>query len=339
MRVRPGLMVFACTMLTMAAPLAGAQIGAAKPEFEVATVKVSAPLDLQKLAADVQAGKMPNIGMHITGLRAEYNYLTMKQLLAVAYKVKEYQITGPGWLATDHFDIVAKMPDGSSKDDAPAMLKTLLEERFKLVAHTETQDHPVYALLVGKDGPKLKESPPPKPIDPDSPLAPGETKMTMQDGKEARIKINTKDGSSTINMGEQGIITEKLDMGTESYHIDSTSATMEAFADMLTQIMQMGGGGSAKPVVDMTGLKSNYQVSLDISMAELMEIARSQAASMGVTLPNARGGGAASGDASDPGGGSSVFKSVEAMGLKLEPRKAPIEQVIVDSMEKTPTEN
>src|ERR1035441_3594982 len=75
---------------------------AAKLEFDVASVRPSAPLDLQKLAADMQAGKMPNFGIHINGLRAEYNYATMKSLIASAYKLKEYQVTGPAWLATDH---------------------------------------------------------------------------------------------------------------------------------------------------------------------------------------------------------------------------------------------
>ena len=50
----------------------------------------------------------------------------------------------------DHFDIVATMPEGSKRDDAPAMLQSLLVERFKLVAHLETQEHPVLALVVGQ---------------------------------------------------------------------------------------------------------------------------------------------------------------------------------------------
>ena len=67
------------------------------------------------------------------------------------------------------------MPDGASKDDAPGMLQALLEERFKLAAHRDTQEQPVLALVVGKDGPKLKEAPAaPEPIDENAPLKPGE---------------------------------------------------------------------------------------------------------------------------------------------------------------------
>jgi len=320
-----------------------AQAAVAKLEFDVASVRPSAPLDMQKLTVDIQAGKMPNIGMHVTGLRAEYNYLTLKQLITVAYKVKEYQITGPAWLATEHYDIVAKMPEGSTKDDAPKMLQTLLAERFKVVIHRETQDHPVLALVVGKGGPKLKESPvAPEPIDPDTPLKPGEMKV---DGPDGPVRITTHpDGTITENMGKQGTATIKVDG--QNIHLVADTVTMEGFADLLTAVMQMGGGGS-KPVVDKTELKGNYQVAVDLSLAALMDMARAQIADMGLSMPGgagAAGGGATSGTAanvaSDPGGsGATVYASVEKLGLKLEQRKAPVEQLVVDSAEKTPTEN
>src|ERR1017187_2998985 len=309
---------------------------AAKLEFDVASGRPSAPLDIQKLAADMQAGKMPRMGPHVDGLRAEYTYLTLKDLITVAYKVKPYQITGPAWLATDHFDVVAKMPEGWTKDDAPKMLQTLLADRFKVVIHRETQEHPVLALVVGKGGPKLKDSPAASaPIDEDAPLAKGEMKM---DGPDGPVRITTHpDGTMTENMGKQGIVTIKMDG--QTIHVNADTMTMSGFADTLTTIMQMGGGGS-KPVLDKTELKGNYQVAVDISMAEIMAFARAQAQSMGLNVPPAAaGGGTAPAEAADPGGGSSVFKSVEGLGLKLETRKAPIEQIIVDSVEKTPTEN
>src|ERR1035441_6082130 len=101
-----GLLLASGAALGQAAPSAQAtaapQAAADKLEFDVASVRPSAPLDMQKVAADMQAGKMPNFGIHLNGLRAEYNYATMKSLIASAYKLKEYQVTGPAWLATDH---------------------------------------------------------------------------------------------------------------------------------------------------------------------------------------------------------------------------------------------
>ena len=55
---------------------------------------------------------------------------------------------------------MAKIPEGASKDKVPEMLQALLADRFKMAAHRETKDHPAYALVVGKSGPKLKEAEP-----------------------------------------------------------------------------------------------------------------------------------------------------------------------------------
>src|ERR1035441_2045684 len=93
-----GLLLAAGAAFGQAAPSAQAtaapQAAADKLEFDVASVRPSAPLDMQKLQADMQAGKMPNFGAHVNGLRAEYNYTTLKELISVAYKVKPYQVTG-----------------------------------------------------------------------------------------------------------------------------------------------------------------------------------------------------------------------------------------------------
>jgi uncharacterized protein (TIGR03435 family) len=292
-----------------------------------------------KMQASMQSGKMPNFGPHVSASRAEYNYMALRDLIATAYKVKAYQVTGPSWLATERFDVVAKMPEGASKDDAPGMLRALLEDRFKLKSHLDTQEHPVLALVVGKGGPKMKETPATTDsISDDVPLKPGEMKMDTPQGP-ARVTSHS-DGSATMNMGAKGIITQKMDMQSQTLHLDSSMVTMAGFADMLTNIMQMGGGGG-RQVVDMTNLKGNYEVAVDISMADLMAAARNS----GVNFPGGPGGGGAAGgaapsEASDPGGGgSTVFASVEKLGLKLESRKAPVEQVVVDSVEKAPTED
>ena len=320
------------------AATAPAAAAAAKLEFDVASVRPSAPLNMQKLQADMQAGKMPNFGAHVNGLRAEYNFMTLKDLITTAYKVKAVQVSGPAWLATDHFDIVATMPEGSKKDDSPAMLQSLLMDRFKLVAHQETQEHPVLALVVGKGGPKMKESPGDAPaLDPDVPLKPGEIQMDTPDGP-ARMTIDMKNGGATINMGAKGIIKYSMDTQSMMMHMTSSKTTMAALADTLTQMMTQMGGGTGRQVLDMTDLKGNYEVTLEFSMADMMAAARAQ----GVDMPGGGGGPAPAGAAvaSDPGGGgSTVAASVEKLGLKLESRKAPVEQVVVDSIEKAPTEN
>lgn len=80
----------------------------------------------------------------------------LKAVLIEAFKVKGYQIVGPAWLESDCFELVGKIPEGATSDQVPAMLQTLLAERFKLVAHKEDRPGPVYALVVDKGGPKFQ---------------------------------------------------------------------------------------------------------------------------------------------------------------------------------------
>jgi uncharacterized protein (TIGR03435 family) len=172
-----------------------------KPAFEVATIKPAAPLDQAKMIAAMQAGgKMP-VGANIGTSQAEYIYMDLKSLIARAYTVKPYQITGPDWLQTTRFDIIAKMPAGASKADEPKMLQSLLEDRFKLTTHSTKAEHPVLGLVVGKGGPKMKASTEtPVPIDESAPLKPGELKMDGPDGP-VRMKVDMTTGSSVMDMG------------------------------------------------------------------------------------------------------------------------------------------
>jgi uncharacterized protein (TIGR03435 family) len=82
--------------------------------------------------------------------------LTIERLIERAYGVKPTQVSGPGWLNDVHVDIVAKFPPDTKDSDHPAMLRTLLEDRFKLAVHRETKELPGYALVVAKGGFKLK---------------------------------------------------------------------------------------------------------------------------------------------------------------------------------------
>jgi uncharacterized protein (TIGR03435 family) len=309
-----------------------------KPAFEVATIKPSPPMDMAKVAAALQAGgKMP-IGANVEFLRAEYTYLDLRSLMSLAWGVKPYQISGPDWMATTRFDIVAKMPEGSKKEDAPKMLQSLLEERFKLTTHRASSEHPVLALVVGKGGPKLKASvEKPVAIDESAPLKPGELKMDGSDGP-VRVRVDATTGSSVIDMGLQGKMSFRVNPATQSMPVDFSMTTMAGFANMITQLFEQLGGTGGRQVVDMTGIQGNYDATVELSLMEMVAMARAAGADIPVGGP---GGGR--GDvpvASDPGGGgTSLADAVQSMGLKLESRKATVDQLIVDHIEKTPTEN
>jgi len=179
------------------------------------------------------------------------------------------------------------------------------------------------------------------PIDEDAPLKPGEIKMETPEGT-VRMTTN-KDGSGgTMNMGKKGTVTFRMDgnrtdMSSMSMHMEFSQVTMEGFAETLTQLSQQMNGGSGRQVKDMTELKGNYQVALNIGLGDLMAMAR---ASGIMDIPPGVGGAAPGANAaSEPGGGSTLTDAVAALGLKLEQSKAQVEQLIIDHVEKIPTEN
>jgi uncharacterized protein (TIGR03435 family) len=115
-------------------------------KFEVASVKPSRP-------GENIGGIRPAPG----GERYRATNLTLKQFIAVAYRLKSDQIvTGAKWMETDHFDMNAKAERPSTLEELHIMLQDLLTERFKLQLHHETKELPIYALVVDKGGIKMQ---------------------------------------------------------------------------------------------------------------------------------------------------------------------------------------
>jgi uncharacterized protein (TIGR03435 family) len=85
--------------------------------------------------------------------------INLKTLIRLAWKVKDSEIFGgPGWIESDRYDIAARPPEGTvSFDQSRLMLQKLLADRFGLTVHRETREIPVFALLPGKNGPKLTD--------------------------------------------------------------------------------------------------------------------------------------------------------------------------------------
>ena len=261
--------------------------------------------------------------MKVDGARVDIGAMSLSELIRTAYKVKSFQVSGPAWLTAPRWDIMARIPDGVSKDQVPEMLQGLLAERFKLAIHRESKDHTEYALLVAKGGTKLKESPP----DSDAPPAPGGTTIDSGNGP-VNIKTDQRGGANIS--GVMGNI--HVTPGPEGIHYEFGKMNMTMFAETLSQLSNL-------PVVDMTELKGNYQVSFDVPMADLMKIAQSAGFAVPGAPPAADAGASPANAAADPSGANVIFTSVQKLGLRLEQRKAPMETIVVDHLEKAPTEN
>ena len=119
----------------------------AKPlAFDVASMKRSPPF-----------GPGTRVDRKFTPGRFTCSNATLRNLIMGAYSLEDYQISGPGWLDSVGYDIIATMPPSTSSDDAMLMIQSLVTDRLKLKIHRETHELPVYALLVGKGGLKAKE--------------------------------------------------------------------------------------------------------------------------------------------------------------------------------------
>lgn len=101
-------------------------------------------------------------GLSISGNRVTMRCFVLRTLIMQAYDVKFYQISGwQDWLteANTSYDILAEAESGTTPtmEQAKEMLKTLLADRFQFKLHHELKELPVYALILDKNGPKLKE--------------------------------------------------------------------------------------------------------------------------------------------------------------------------------------
>ena len=283
--------------------------------FEVASIKKAEPLSVNL----AMSGKM-NLGMTIDNAQVNIKSMSLAELMRVAYKVKTFQISGPEWLIAERYTVSAKMPAGSTRDQVPEMIGALLADRFKLTFHRTTKEQAVYALVVLPSGVKLKESAPdeglaPAPGGPAAPLAP-----TPTDGG-AQVRVNVaSDTSGNINTASPNG-SMKMMPRENGMRIELTKMNAVGMVDLLGRFLE-------RPVIDMTGLTGRYDFFLDVGFEDMIQLAKAAGMSIPIQAP-----------APAEPGSSSVFTAIQPYGLKLEPRKAPIEMLVIDHVEKTPTDN
>jgi uncharacterized protein (TIGR03435 family) len=229
-----------------------------RPAFEVASVRR-------------HEGDLPLGGgkLTISGNRLIVRGYSLLGLLMFSYNAKIFQIAGSGSLDHTMYDIMANAPDGPTptRDDFRLMMQSLLADRFKLKIRQEAQEKPVYALVVDRHGPKLKEA------------APG-----AQDLNVITYQPHGRGLTRTVRNG-----------------------TMDNLADRITN-----SDGLDRIVINMTGLTGTYDYELSYT-------------------PEYRRGRGTDPDPDE----ITVFQALEdQLGLKLEPRKAPVEMLVVEHVEK-----
>lgn len=307
-------------MTRIAAFLCLSTLAAGAQTFDVASIKPSAPPDASGRMRSIMSG---GPGSDDPG-RITYEGVPLKLLLTNAFNVKGYQIGGPSWLDTERFDITAKVPTGTTKEQARIMMQNLLAERFKISLHHESKEMASHVLTTGRNGPKMKVAEPEPPKDPNASEDPPARQPIPQMGK---LPMG-KDGFPEFPKGSGGHGGNSMIMMNGKAKLVCPSCTMSSFLDML-------GNQTDKPIVDMTGLTGKYDFTLIFEPERNMGMAMALKGAM----PSPPPGAGPAPEGADETAPALTTAVQDQLGLKLEPRKAPLDLIVIDHLEKTPTEN
>ena len=318
-----------CAGLIVSASCAAFGQGAAEsPTFEVASVKPAEPQPEGMMRVRMSGGPgTPDPG------QLTYTNVSLKNVMINAYDVNDYQINGPNWLDRERFDIVAKIPQGTTKEQFRLMLQSLLAERFKLALHHETKELPMYALVLGKGGSKLKEAVEEDATTPQTAVPPPPPPPGRDEAAPVRLKMDA-DGMPQLpsGMGRNGVIMMTI------YGSGGLRTRMVCKGQPVSALLATLSNLLGHPVVDATGLKGKYDITLDYAPDGL----HGPTTMMPPPPPphdGGDGGGPPMASAPDLGGPSIFTALQEQLGLKLEQRKGPVDLLVIDRLEKVPTEN
>src|ERR1017187_6273562 len=238
-----------CAAIVLICTTLPAQTPPARPQFEVASVKPAAKDESRAadLLREVMRNRRTPGEIPMTGPdRVHLENWALLDLVAAAYSVRATQVSGPDWLSDQGFDIEAKVPDGTPKQELNAMLQSLLEERFGLKVHRGTQTGQGFALVVGKNGPKLKPAQP----------SPAPAQGLTEEEQRAQASQKAQAGLAAMMKRMQETSTLQGGFNTESWG----SITTEELAAQLVRFAEA-------PVVDETGLTGKYSVTIETWMS------------------------------------------------------------------------
>lgn len=193
--------------------IAGVASAQTVPEFDVAAIR-----------ANTSGARAVSIGTPSPGyFKAENVWLRF--LIQVAWDVKDFQVLGgPGWATSDRYDVTARASGNLQLDGMRPMLKALLEDRFQLTLHAEIRELPVYALVTGKSGVRLRQT-----------------------SEGSCAAPSPADATQLPVCGT---------LGMSPHSINGVGVTMAQLASTLSNDMQ-------RPVIDQTGLTGRFDVYME----------------------------------------------------------------------------
>lgn len=268
-------------------------------EFEVASIKSTSIP-----AGPISAGMFGTRGGPGTDdpTHITSNLQSLRSVVLTAFGLKAYQLGAPDWLGSTLFNFSVVLPEGATKEQVPIMWQNLLISRFGLKTHMEQKEFPSDELVVGSRGHKLKESLEEAPPPPAPGATPTPTRFEFDpDGRP------TLPGPGLLTLLRGG------PTGVSAYTV-GRAQTMPALAGLLE-------GQLGHPVTDKTGLTGKYDFSVEFAPPSALARPSDPSA-----LP------------ADPG--VNLGEAVQQqLGLRLEKGKTMRPYLVIDAIEKLPTEN
>jgi uncharacterized protein (TIGR03435 family) len=252
------------------------------PQFEVASIKPSPP--------GATRGRMSGGPETDDPGMFSCENITLAALVITSFNLPNYRYSGPDWMRSVRFNIAAKIPPGTTKEQFFLMMQNLFADRFKLQFHWEKKEMQTYNLVVAKGGHKIKES-----IPGDSPVASQAAGPPKEDA----------DGFPILPPGRKRIL---LEGGGGHVAMRWADETMDQLAYYLSAQLHT-------PVNNATGLTGKY----DFTMRWISD---------------------SPGQPTTEETGPNLVRAVqEQLGLRLESKKGTIDILVVDHINRVPTEN
>jgi uncharacterized protein (TIGR03435 family) len=261
----------------------------ARPQFEVASIKP---------AGSQRPTQMRDLPGRLTG-RFTMN-ASARVLMETAYHLEPFQIVGgPAWIGSEQYEVDAKAPGNPDRAQIFLMLQSLLEDRFRLQIHRESQEMPVYALVAARRGLKL---PPPGAggcLEETNPLPP-----LPEPG--SRMQPPGQSPTPTVRCGGVGVR-----LVTGGARLTGGKVPMTEFVRALSRVL-------GRPVTDRTRFSGVFDVNLDFLPDDT---------TAGLPAPPP---GTISAETASP----SIFSAVQQLGLRLESTKGQVELLVIDHVER-----
>jgi uncharacterized protein (TIGR03435 family) len=288
-------LILAVSCLTLACLCAYGQ-AAEVPSFEVATVKPSS--SAPRMCSGGPGTASPGIW--------RCSSVPVAFLIIQAYGFEAYQFPPGSSCCRAEFDIAAKVPEGTTREQFRQMLRNLLAERLKLKFHHEQKEMPIFELTVEKKELKMKESAPDAAPAPEDPW------------RIPEFSIG-KDGCPVFPAGSGGLMQGR----------DGCSR-WTGFGLSMQEIVKTLSFHLGRKVVDATGLKGKYDIDMRwwVDWAWLNErLTPLQREQIGEQPDEG------------PHGPTLIHAVRDQLGLELISKKGPGDIVVVDHFEKVPVEN